>query len=101
MRMEWLATGEGPMMASDAPKTAPLRDSRPEREPDAPVDMELLTAAVRISEEVLTSRGLRDRVDAAAIADLVRLVYQDLRQGRAQEMAAQALDRILAIARPP
>lgn len=99
--MEWLATGEGSMKIDDAMKPAPPLASQDVREPGAPMDTGLLATAVRITDDVLHQYHVRERVDSDGFAELVRVVYQDLAHGRAEDAASAALDRILAITRTP
>lgn len=109
VNVDWLATGEGPMLRSQpqpsapgyAPKPAPDKGSQNVREPDAPMDTGLLATAVRITDDVLHQYHVRERVDSEGFAELVRVVYQDLAHGRAEDAASEALDRILAITRTP
>lgn len=74
----------------------PSQDSRPH---GAPMDVGLLTSAVRVTESVLQQRGIRDRVNADQFAELVRVMYNDMAQGRAEDAASQALARILSMPR--
>lgn len=106
VRMEWLATGEEPMLASDLPmlkepETAPYKDSVPA--PGGPMDreMNLLTDAIRIAGEVLTRFGLRERTTATQFAEVARFVYAELARGAAEDAASAALDHILELGRTP
>lgn len=103
VRMEWLATGEGQMMAgvSDAPVASQgfAKSSQDARPHGAPIDAGLLASAVRVTESVLQQRGIRDRVNADQFAELVRVMYNDMAQGRAEDAASEALARILSMPR--
>lgn len=99
--MEWIASGEGPMKVDEDLKSASSLGSQDVRGPDAAMDTGLLSSAVRLTEDVLTQYRVRDRVDADGFAELVRVVYQDLAQGRAEDVASAALSRILAVTRTP
>ena len=113
VRMEWLATGEEPMLASveDAhrliddwnwgPPTKP--PEQPERAPRAieERDQRFLAAAIRIVDDRLHSFGLRSYTKPEEFAELVRIVLADLKRGSAEDAAAAALDRVLNIARTP
>lgn len=104
VRMEWLATGEGEMLASATAKAAepaPGLASHGARPPDAQMELGLLTIAVRIVGEVLDGAGIRAQTDTDQYGELVRLVFNDLARGAAEDGARDALDRILSIARSP
>lgn len=102
VRLEWLATGEGQKVAgvADAPASQGFASaSQPARQPDAQLELGLLGAAVRVTEDVLKARGVRDRVTSEQFADLVRLVFNDMARGAAEDAATEALRRIMALPR--
>jgi hypothetical protein len=100
--LKWLATGEGQMVAGVADMPASQGFAKPSQDPrpsSAPMDPGLLTSAVRVTEAVLRERGIRDRVNADQFAELVRIMYNDMAQGRAEDAASEALARILSMPR--
>ena len=100
VRMEWLATGEGPMYLPEAYAVLP-RDSQSARRADVSLESGLLNSAVKITDSVLRNEGLRDHLTSAQFADLVQLVLNDLARGAADDSAVASLGRILAINRKP
>lgn len=107
VRMEWLATGEEPMLALHEysgvrePDPPPYRAGAPEPGGAMDREMDLLTDAVRLTEDVLHKFGIRQRANAAQFAELVRFMYAELAAGAAEDAASAALERILDIARTP
>lgn len=96
--MEWLATGEGEMLANVA-KPAPHKASQPVRSPDAQLELGLLGMAIRIADDVLRDYGIRDAMTSDEFARVVQLTYDALARGRAEDDADAALRTVLQIAR--
>jgi len=121
VRMEWLATGEEPMLAAvedahrliddwnwgpptkppEQPERAPRKDFEAEPRAIEERDQRFLAAAIRIVDDRLHSFGLRSYTKPEEFAELVRIVLADLKRGSAEDAAAAALDRVLNIARTP
>lgn len=106
VRMQWLATGEDPMLATEQQmvkdeQAAPYKASVPTPGGVADREMNLLTDAVRIAGEVLTRFGLRERSTATQFAEVVRFLYAELASGAAEDAASAALDHIMELGRTP
>jgi len=121
VRMEWLATGEKPMLTGvedahrliddwnwgpptkppEQPERAPRKDFEAEPRAIEERDQRFLAAAIRIVDDRLHSFGLRSYTKPEEFAELVRIVLADLKRGSAEDAAATALDRVLNIARTP
>ena len=84
-----------------AAQSAPEKASQPLRQQDAAMDAGMMAMAVRMVDQVLSKYGIRDRATSEQFAELVKIVYQDLVHGAAEDAADAALERILAIARQP
>ena len=107
VRLEWLAIGEGPMLAGEqravsaGPEPAPHKDFEPDPRAIEEREQRFLAAAVRIVDDRLHSFELRSYTKPEEFAELVRIVLADLKRGSAEDAAAAALDRVLNIARTP
>lgn len=96
-RMEWLATGEGPMLAADAQEVREPAPPAHKVNKSAPLDPAMLTEAIDLVEQTLAL------THSAAVprlkAELVVVAFTTLSEGASGAVALRNIVRALDVAR--